>query len=75
MEMFILVISMWGYTGTEWEYIGNQMSFQHPMTQEQCNRMVSETAWQKTYENEYYMMLPQCYPADCAGKSSCDPAV
>ncbi|MBL97896.1 MAG: hypothetical protein CMF52_08775 [Legionellales bacterium] len=72
-KMFILVISMWGNTGTEWEYIGNQMSLQIPMTLEQCSRMADESTWATTYNNEYYIMLPQCYPADCAGKASCDP--
>ena len=73
MKMFILVISMWGNDGAEWHYIGNQMSLQQPMTLQQCEKLASKDMWHYHYENEYYAMHPQCYPADCAGKESCTP--
>ena len=70
-KVFMLVISMWGNTGTEWEYIGNQMVLQQPMTKEQCEYMIADDQWATHYENEYYRMLPQCYPQHCAGKEKC----
>jgi len=45
MKEFMLVISMWGNTGTEWEYIGNQMVLQQPMTEAQCEYMIQDDQW------------------------------
>ena len=33
---YVLVISMWGNTGQNWQYIGNQIVLQQPMTLDQC---------------------------------------
>ena len=33
--LYVLIISLWGYTGTEWVYVGNQIVYQEPMTKEQ----------------------------------------
>tara|TARA_R110001592_G_scaffold20761_5_gene83844 strand:- start:4300 stop:4524 length:225 start_codon:yes stop_codon:yes gene_type:complete len=70
-KVFLLVISMWGNTGTEWEYIGNQIVLQEPMTEKQCQYIIKDDKWAATYENEYYMMKTQCYPKECAGQESC----
>lgn len=72
MKEFMLVISMWGNTGSEWEYIGNQMVLQQPMTESQCEYMIQEDMWAASYENEYYMMVAQCYPKHCAGQETCE---
>ena len=37
--LYVLIISLWGYTGTEWVYVGNQIVYQEPMTKEQCEVM------------------------------------
>jgi|TARA_R110001592_G_scaffold74880_1_gene227108 hypothetical protein len=70
-KVFVLVISMWGNNGTDWEYIGNQMVLQQDMTKSQCEYMVKEDMWKVFSTNEYYMMQTQCYPKDCQGKESC----
>ena len=44
-KVFVLVISMWGNNGTDWEYIGNQMVLQQDMTKSQCEYMVKEDMW------------------------------
>jgi len=68
---FILVISMWGNTGSEWEYIGNQIALQQELTEDQCVYLLDDAMWHTTYENEYYQMRAHCFPANCAGKESC----
>ncbi len=70
--LFILVISMWGFDGYEWQYIGNQVSLQQPMTESQCLYLIDEKMWQATYQNQYYKMVAHCFPTDCAGKTACD---
>ena len=62
---------MWGNTGSEWEYIGNQIALQQELTEDQCVYLLDDAMWQTTYENEYYQMRAHCFPADCAGKESC----
>tara|TARA_R110002020_G_scaffold128057_6_gene287135 strand:- start:764 stop:1006 length:243 start_codon:yes stop_codon:yes gene_type:complete len=69
---YILVISMWGHTGSDWEYIGNQVSLQQPMTEAQCLYLIEEDMWQASYQNRYYKMMAHCFPEDCAGMKSCD---
>ena len=72
IETFVLVISMWGNDGNEWQHIGNQMVLQQEMTEEQCVYLIDEEMWRATYHNDYYRMIAQCYPVDCAGKESCE---
>jgi hypothetical protein len=71
IETFVLVISMWGNNGSEWLYIGNQMSLQQEMTEEQCLYLIDEEMWETTYDNEHYRMLAQCYPVKCAEEEAC----
>jgi len=71
IETFVLVISMWGNDGSKWHYIGNQIVLQQEMTEEQCVYLIDDDMWKATYRNEYYRMLAQCYPANCAGKAEC----
>ena len=70
--LFIMVISMWGFDGHEWQYIGNQVALQQPMTESQCEYLINEEMWQATYKNEYYRMMAHCFPTECAGKDKCD---
>ena len=53
MKEFLLVLSMWGNTGTEWVYMGNQYVNNNLMTIEQCDFLISEDQWTKWTENEY----------------------
>lgn len=69
---FILVISMWGFDGYEWQYIGNQVALQQPFTEAQCVHLIDENMWKATYHNQYYKMVAHCFPTDCSGKTSCD---
>ena len=68
---YILVISMWGNTGVQWEYIGNQIALNQPMTESQCLLLIDDEMWQATYENEWYQLRAHCFDADCAGKEKC----
>lgn len=69
---FLLVITMWGNNGIDWEYIGNQIVLQQVMTKEQCVYLIDKDMWEATYENRYYRMMAHCFPEECAGKESCD---
>ena len=69
---FLLVITMWGNNGIDWEYIGNQIVLQQVMTEEQCVYLIDKDMWEATYENKYYRMMAHCFPEECAGKESCD---
>lgn len=69
---YVLVITMWGHTGVQWEYIGNQIVLQEQMTEEQCLYLISEENWETTYENEYYQLRAHCFPTTCAGMKDCD---
>ena len=61
---YVLVISMWGYTGAEWHYIGNQIVLQQPMTFEQCEYLINENMWQAFYNNEHYKLMAHCHPEE-----------
>ena len=69
---YVLVITMWGNTGTDWEYIGNQIVLQQQMTEAQCEYLIDEEMWEATYKNKHYRMMAHCFPEDCAGKKSCE---
>tara|TARA_A100000172_G_C3026104_1_gene104899 strand:+ start:701 stop:898 length:198 start_codon:yes stop_codon:yes gene_type:complete len=59
MKTFVLVIAMWGYTGTEWQYIGNQIVIDNNFTEEECEKIVEST--DPHYENEYYRLSVECF--------------
>tara|TARA_B100000085_G_C18485989_1_gene489243 strand:- start:742 stop:957 length:216 start_codon:yes stop_codon:yes gene_type:complete len=71
MKEFALVISMWGHTGVEWEFIGNQSILKETLSQEQCEFLSHEELWDHKNQNKFYKILIQCYPTDCAGKDAC----
>ena len=58
---YVLVISMWGHTGFDWQYIGNQIVLQQPMTLDQCEYLIDKTMWEAFYNNEYYKLTVHCY--------------
>lgn len=60
MDLFVLVIGLWGFTGTEWQYVGNQIVYQEPMSKEQCEEMTKHFV--KYEYNEFYRMSLDCYP-------------
>tara|TARA_B100000941_G_scaffold251553_1_gene198285 strand:- start:973 stop:1197 length:225 start_codon:yes stop_codon:yes gene_type:complete len=64
MKEFLLVLSMWGNTGTEWVYMGNQYVNNNLMTMQQCEFLISEDQWTKWTENEYYKIQFDCFHKD-----------
>ena len=58
VTLFVLVISLWGYTGTDWVYVGNQMVLNHPITKEECE--VIKDNWTKHEINEFYRFSIEC---------------
>ena len=70
MKEFVLVISMWGNTGSEWLFIGNQSVMKHTFNEIQCQQLADENMWDHHNNNEYYKVLIQCYPA-CVAKEEC----
>lgn len=59
---FVLVFSIWGYNGADWQYIGNQYIYDTPMTLEQCQFIAHQSNWSKHETNEYYRMSVECVP-------------
>jgi hypothetical protein len=64
MKTFVVVISMWGNTGKEWVYTGNQYVMQELFTKEQCEQIVKSSNWQKHETNEYYGLQFDCFNKD-----------
>jgi|TARA_B100001094_G_C17939365_1_gene674719 hypothetical protein len=63
MEMFLLVLSMWGKTEDEkWIYIGNQNVLNQEFTLEQCEKLADNSFWTKHHTNEYYDIQIDCMP-------------
>ena len=63
MELYVLILSMWGKTASdEWLYIGNQYVFNTPMLKEQCEQLIIDTSWSKHIKNEYYGIKFDCMP-------------
>ena len=58
MKTFLLIMSLWGYDGTEWVYVGNQYVNQEPMTKEECLQEANN--WVKYEDNEYYRLSIEC---------------
>jgi len=55
---------MWGNTGTEWVYTGNQYIMQELFTKEQCKQIVQSSNWEKYEQNEYYGLQFDCFNKD-----------
>jgi len=69
-KLFVLVISMWGNDGVTNHPIGH-VTLQQPMTEDQCQWLISDGLWAHSVQNEFYFMIPQCYPVDCAHSDKC----
>tara|TARA_R100001015_G_C4534631_1_gene100096 strand:- start:266 stop:466 length:201 start_codon:yes stop_codon:yes gene_type:complete len=61
-KIFVLVISVWGFTGDEWQYIGNQIVLNKDMTKTQCEAMADN--WTRWEDNEYYTVSIECHEKD-----------
>ncbi len=59
IELFVLVISMWGYDGNNWKYIGNQIVLNQPMSIEVCTAIRENWTWHEL--NEYYRFSIECH--------------
>ena len=57
--LYMLLISLWGFTGSEWVYVGNQIVYQEPLTKQECEVMAE--SWTKFELNEYYRMSIECH--------------
>ena len=62
MELYVLILSMWGLTAQgEWLYIGNQYVYNTPMPKEQCMEYMERWSWHE--HNEYYNFTMSCEKA------------
>ena len=52
---------MWGFTGDDWVYTGNQYIMQELFTLNQCNQIIDDANWEKFQENEYYGLQFDCF--------------
>ncbi len=58
IKVFVLVVSLWGYNGTDWVYTGNQMVLQHEMNKEECEELGRK--FMKFEMNKYFSFKVQC---------------
>jgi len=60
MKVFFIVISIWGYNGSKWEYIGNQYVYKSPLNKVECESIVADSNWDRFETNEYYRLSVEC---------------
>jgi len=60
-QLFVLVISLWGFDGNEWVYVGNQIVLNEPMIKEECMEMREDWSWHE--QNEFYRFSIECHEA------------
>ena len=60
MVKYLLVFSLWGNTGTDWVYIGNQYVLNQPMPLEQCEKMADLDNWSWHEDNKFYTIQLDC---------------
>jgi len=58
-QLFVLVISLWGFDGNEWVYVGNQIVLNEPMIKEECMEMREDWSWHE--QNEFYRFSIECH--------------
>jgi len=58
IKIFVLVVSLWGYNGTDWVYTGNQMVLQDEMNKEECEELGRK--FMKFEMNKYFSFKVQC---------------
>jgi len=66
MKTFLLVFSMWGYDGLDWQFIGNQYVYSKPMTEEQCSTIADQDSWFAYETNPFYKIAARCMPTDAS---------
>ena len=59
ISLYILIISLWGFTGSDWVYVGNQIVYQEPLTKQECETMAD--SWTKFELNEFYRLSIECH--------------
>ena len=64
MKEFALVISMWGYTGVEWQFIENQSILTETLSQEYCQFLSHEEMRHHENQDKYYKIHIKCYPTE-----------
>ena len=64
MEVFVLVISIWGNDGNKWLYTGNQYIMSEMMQEEECLKLASSSSWNKVINNLYYDIQFDCFHKD-----------
>ncbi|MAI03184.1 MAG: hypothetical protein CMQ75_01475 [Gammaproteobacteria bacterium] len=73
MELYVLILSMWGKTASdEWLYIGNQYVYNTPMQKEQCENLIDKKGWSMHITNEYYGIKFDCMPESASLKEKKD---
>ena len=60
-QLFVLVISLWGFDGNEWIYVGNQIVLNEPMVKEECMEIREDWSWHE--QNEFYRFSIECHEA------------
>ena len=60
-QLFVLVISLWGFDGNEWVYVGNQIVLNEPMIKEECMEIIEDWSWHE--QNEFYRFSIECHEA------------
>ena len=60
-QLFVLVISLWGFDGNEWVYVGNQIVLNEPMIKEECMEIREDWSWYE--QNEFYRFSIECHEA------------
>ena len=64
MKEFALVISMWGHTGVEGQFIDNQSILTEALSQEYCQFLSHEEMRHHENQDKYYEILIKCYPTN-----------
>ena len=64
MKEFLLVISLWGHNGSDWQYVGNQYIMQELFTKEQCEIIANKKNWKDVTNNQYYGLQFDCFHKD-----------
>ena len=64
MKEFALVISMWGHTGVEWQFIENQSILTERLSQEYCQFLSHEEMRHHENQDKYYKILIKCYTTE-----------
>jgi len=64
MKEFLFIITIWGFNGTEWVYVGNQYVNKNPLSLGQCEMLIDKANWKSWEENEYYKIQFDCVKQD-----------